>query len=49
MLMFPDGRLKGLGQASKIMLVVAEGAILKVLSKLDMVWLRKHKLGLGGC
>ena len=27
------------------MLVVAKGPILKVLSRSDMIWLRKHKLG----
>ena len=49
--MFPDWRLGGMGSSfsSWIMLVDDIGDILKVWWRSDMVWLRKERVGLGGC
>ena len=50
--MVPDWRLEGWGHLElniSMMFVVTEGPILKVSSRLDMIWLRKPNLVLGGC
>ena len=52
MWIIPDRRLGRMIWSSwtlKMMFVVAKGPILKVWSRLDMLWLRKPKLGAGGC